>query len=749
MPRVVDEEHLRYFVTDPTSGEVFEFGEEEYFLCTCLTGQCSPAYICHTFERQFGWRLEPDHLQAFITRLRSLSLLANERLQPWEMRYPDEKGWTILEPDPFFRKAAPILPWCFSRWFVVGVTGLLLVAVFWLVQHSRDLLYEFQMAQNTLSALTIMLVPAFGLFVIFPLAEVGKALTCRYFGGYVSAFRLRLHHRIIPYFYAELWDSLWFLSKSKRVRTLSAGFVMYVLLLFLGIIGWNATEPWSLLHISCTYFILAVIFFGLIDALPLSKRDGYFLLCNQLEIDNLAERAEQYFLSVLLLNPKPEALSSNDARFFFIYGASSFLFSILLPVVFLGFIGYSLIEALHGAGATIFLVILLLRFETTIKEQWIKIPILGKILICQHGVIQMRFLIKTGLFITFAILLCLPYPFDAGGDFKILPAKQLGVRAEVAGFLKEILVKENQVVAKGQPVARLDDRLYLNRIEMLEASIAEAQAMLDLRLKGAKPEEIAKSKQAIEAARKNLLYSQKEEQRYAVMLREKAIPETDYQLVKRKRDIDQEALELAKRDFELVKSGARDEEIKALEEEINKYKAQLQQAKGDLEQTTLYSPLDGMVITPYLKQKLGQRLESGDLLLVVEDRIHSIAEIEVDEEDIPLVKINAVVKLRTWADPTKTIMGKVVEIAPVAYEKSVRQVERTLSNREQLLAQKQVVKPMGQVIRVLSEFSNDGDRYKTDMTGYAKIETRYFPVGLAFSRWLVRFAWVEVWSWLP
>lgn len=233
------------------------------------------------------------------------------------------------------------------------------------------------------------------------------------------------------------------------------------------------------------------------------------------------------------------------------------------------------------------------------------------------------------------------------------------------------------------------------------------------------------------------------------MLREKAIPETDYQLVKRKRDIDQEALELAKRDFELVKSGARDEEIKALEEEINKYKAQLQQAKGDLEQTTLYSPLDGMVITPYLKQKLGQRLESGDLLLVVEDRIHSIAEIEVDEEDIPLVKINAVVKLRTWADPTKTIMGKVVEIAPVAYEKSVRQVERTLSNREQLLAQKQVVKPMGQVIRVLSEFSNDGDRYKTDMTGYAKIETRYFPVGLAFSRWLVRFAWVEVWSWLP
>lgn len=361
----------------------------------------------------------------------------------------------------------------------------------------------------------------------------------------------------------------------------------------------------------------------------------------------------------------------------------------------------------------------------------------------------MRFLVKTGLLIAVAVMLFLPYPFEAGGDFKVLPARQLGVRAEVAGTIQDIFVTENQIVSKGQPVAKIDERLYQNRIEMLHASIAEAQAMLSLRQKGAKPEEIAKGQQAVEAARKNLQYSQKEEQRYAGMLREKAIPETDYQLIKRKKDLDQETLELAQKDLDLVKSGARDEEIKALEAEINRYEAEMLQAKGDLERTTLYSPIDGVVITPYLAQRLGQRLEAGDLLTVIEDNSNVIAEIEVAEESIDKVKIGAEVKLRTWADPTRTLTGKTIEIAPVAYEKSLHRVERTLSGRELLLGQKEVLKPVGKVVRVISEFPKNGAAVKTDMTGYAKIETEFMPVGVAFSRWLVRFIYVEIWSWIP
>jgi len=748
-PRVVDEEHLRYFITDKKTEEVFEFGEEEYFLCTHLDGTQSTAEVCCIFETQFSWQLKPAQLEAFVANLKRLGLLVEEAQAPWEIRYPEKKGWTLAAPDAMAKKVAQTFSWCFTKTFVTGVGFLLATALLWLAMHFQIFLYEIQVTQNTFNALIVLLIPFFGLFIIFPLAELSKAIACKYYGGYVPTFRVRLFHRIIPHVYADIWDSLWFLSKSKRVRTLSAGFVMQALLLYAGIIGWHFTEPWSMAHTCFIYFTLAAAFFGIINLIPLARHDGYFLLCDHLEINDFADRAEKLFLSFLFFEPLPEALSAKDKRLFFWFGGLSLLFQILLPAVFLGFIGYSLVSALHGAGASIFLVILLLRFEESIKRQWIQIPIMGKILTCQHGVIKMRFLVKTGLLIAVAVMLFLPYPFEAGGDFKVLPARQLGVRAEVAGTIQDIFVTENQIVSKGQPVAKIDERLYQNRIEMLHASIAEAQAMLSLRQKGAKPEEIAKGQQAVEAARKNLQYSQKEEQRYAGMLREKAIPETDYQLIKRKKDLDQETLELAQKDLDLVKSGARDEEIKALEAEINRYEAEMLQAKGDLERTTLYSPIDGVVITPYLAQRLGQRLEAGDLLTVIEDNSNVIAEIEVAEESIDKVKIGAEVKLRTWADPTRTLTGKTIEIAPVAYEKSLHRVERTLSGRELLLGQKEVLKPVGKVVRVISEFPKNGAAVKTDMTGYAKIETEFMPVGVAFSRWLVRFIYVEIWSWIP
>jgi len=37
----------------------------------------------------------------------------------------------------------------------------------------------------------------------------------------------------------------------------------------------------------------------------------------------------------------------------------------------------------------------------------------------------------------------------------------------------------------------------------------------------------------------------------------------------------------------------------------------------------------------------------------------------------------------------------------------------------------------------------------TGMTGYAKINTTYMPLGMAYTRWLRRLVYVEIWSWIP
>ena len=55
----------------------------------------------------------------------------------------------------------------------------------------------------------------------------------------------------------------------------------------------------------------------------------------------------------------------------------------------------------------------------------------------------------------------------------------------------------------------------------------------------------------------------------------------------------------------------------------------------------------------------------------------------------------------------------------------------------------------GLVVRVMTDIPNDDGFLKSQMTGYAKITGRDMPVWEAFSRMLVRYFKIEMWSWIP
>ena len=61
----------------------------------------------------------------------------------------------------------------------------------------------------------------------------------------------------------------------------------------------------------------------------------------------------------------------------------------------------------------------------------------------------------------------------------------------------------------------------------------------------------------------------------------------------------------------------------------------------------------------------------------------------------------------------------------------------------------QTIPDSDKVIRVLSEFPDTNGLLRTDMTGYAKIHGNWMPLGVAFTRWLMRLVLVEIWSWIP
>lgn len=737
----------RHIIKVPRSEEIFEFGKEEFFLCLQLDGRTDLSTVQARFDKRFHVALTLDQLEMFVRQIEAQGLLFSETSTPAAPEYSAVIKRRLFDPDRLFNCLAPCFNWCFSTVFAIGACLVLMLALGIAFNYWADFVNELRLMWDQDFFLRRIL---FRILIIHLLGEIAKGIACKHCGGHVREFGVKFLYRIIPRFYCDVSDSLSLKKKSDRILILSTGLGCHLLLLAMSIIAWKTTASWTSAHVFWLVFTGASCFCLFLNWNPLFQADGYYLLSAWLKIPDLRKRAISLTRAWILRKPQSEPLTSREILGFKLYGLLVLGFNVIFWPLLLGLVGYLLIWSMKGIGACLFAVLLGLRFEHVLKRQYRRILSFGGILTNEVGApIRPRRLVQVGLPIIIILCMFIPYPFTVGGQFRLLPANQLGIRVQVPGEIKSVLVRENQLVKKDQPVAILLGRDQRKKVETVTAALDEAQARLDLLREGPKREEIAKAEQEVKTAAKSLEYSMLQSQRSKKMFREKAISEKEQEDALRDLDMDKERLKLAEKNLKLVKSGARDEQIKAFEAEIRRLKVELAHAKEDLQLTTLLSPADGRIITPYLSQKVGQFLGVGDLLAVIEDAQTIIAEIEVPEENVGEVSIGARVKLKTWALPNTTFIGHVMAIAPVAYEKTKGRVERSLSERELLLAQSETRKKEGMVIRVLSELDNSDGLLKTEMTGYAKIECERKPLGIVYTRWLARLLFVEVWSWIP
>ncbi|MBD3559313.1 hypothetical protein H6S82_10615 [Planktothrix sp. FACHB-1355] len=64
-----------YLVKDPTSGETFEFGEEEYFLCQAMNGTSTPSQILSAFKSRFELSMNEEEFNQFSEQIARFGLL--------------------------------------------------------------------------------------------------------------------------------------------------------------------------------------------------------------------------------------------------------------------------------------------------------------------------------------------------------------------------------------------------------------------------------------------------------------------------------------------------------------------------------------------------------------------------------------------------------------------------------------------------------------------------------------------------
>ena len=96
----------------------------------------------------------------------------------------------------------------------------------------------------------------------------------------------------------------------------------------------------------------------------------------------------------------------------------------------------------------------------------------------------------------------------------------------------------------------------------------------------------------------------------------------------------------------------------------------LRLVEQQLAAATIRAPVSGIVLTPRPEERVGERVEEGDVVITVGRTDSLELDFGVDERDITRVREGAEVHLRVGALPQRTFAGRVVWVAPVSGDSS-------------------------------------------------------------------------------
>ena len=225
---------------------------------------------------------------------------------------------------------------------------------------------------------------------------------------------------------------------------------------------------------------------------------------------------------------------------------------------------------------------------------------------------------------------------------KIQPKKFVNISADTMGRVTNLAVEEGDRIDRGQFLLQIDPRNLRSAVQRTEASLQAARSSAD------------QLKLALESAKVALKQAQ--------------------DAYRRQQDLwkggltTKETLEKAEADLRIREADLRSQEqnVTTQQARMQQESATLDSARYDLSKVRIESPIKGIVTKRNIEEGetvvIGTMNNAGTVLLTVADMSIIEAEVEVDETDIPSVKLGQIAKVTIDAIPNKSFTGKVTEI---------------------------------------------------------------------------------------
>ncbi len=211
-------------------------------------------------------------------------------------------------------------------------------------------------------------------------------------------------------------------------------------------------------------------------------------------------------------------------------------------------------------------------------------------------------------------------------------SNQVDLSFRVSGPLIELPVTEGKSVAKGDLVAAIDSRDFKNTVNEAASALDNAKKQLEAMKKGARKEDIAVAQANLASAQAKLSEAKANYERFKQLLSEEAISESEFDRYRTNYNVAQSAVAAAQQDLKKAQTGARPEDIQAMEAQIRGLEAKKKAAEDALGDTRLLAPFDGTVTNKYVDNF--QDITAKQSIVRLQDLGELEVRIYVPEQDI-------------------------------------------------------------------------------------------------------------------
>lgn len=768
-------------VKDPATNRFYRFSPVQASVLELLDGQRDCTSIATDVSRKHQVEVLPEQIREFSDKLRSLLLLDHPYCRAQLENIPVKPPGRIhnllhvkisaFNPDMLLTYLEKNLRFFFEPPFQYIFGILALIASVLSLQHWESLVSSLKELFALSSIPLILLVVIIGATI----HEFAHGIALKHYGGRVKEMGIMFLY-FIPALYCNVSDA-WLLKKRERIVVALAGGYIQVFMWAVATILWRLLAPDTLASRIC---LISIMFDGILSIFnlnPLIRLDGYYVLSDYVEIPNLRPKALTYIKNRWLTlltgtehagNYKP---NPREKRIILTYGTFSCIFTAGLLLYMAHLIGGWMVREYRTWGMIMFTVLFAMTAPTVLK---VKVPASGKFV---KAVFTRIYKSPKLAIASILILLGLFFPWELkiSSEFTIVPLKESSVTPQVPGNIIKIYVDQGSRVSVNSVLAEIENLEIADNYQESKGELATQKATLDLLRAGTRPEEIERARRLVETKNAEYRNSGRIIEERAVLLetidkkqvelekahsdyertqrllesgliarneadkyrmefevRKKELSEARGQLkvleeqTERTRDIKKKELAQADSELQLLLAGTRMESIRAAESQVEKLEKKLAILEKELELQKIRSPIEGVVTTPFLRNRIGDYLDKGDIFCTIVSEGRVQIKMPIPEKEIGDVKLGFPIAMKVRGYPRMKYKAHVQDIAPVTSGAG-----------------------SGRTVVVYGELDNSDGSLKGGMTGVGKILCGKRMVINIASRRAIRWLRTEFWEYLP